>query len=72
MKDKVISNGFVRTFKGTWLNIQEVIEFGILKNPLGKFYIVALGKEHFDSAQISNDLDSENEAQAWLDYIMLQ
>ena len=72
MKEGVISQGFVRCFAGSWISLQEIIEFGILKSNKDKPYIAALGKERFDAVRISSDLASKSEAQAWMDYMMLQ
>lgn len=69
MKEGVISQGFVRTFKGTWLSLTEVPAFFIiLDDEDHKYYITAgtLGM------RISSGLDSQSEAQAWMDYMMLQ
>lgn len=72
MKDKIISQGFIRTFGGTWVNLNEVIELAILESDKKKPYIVALGDKNFDYARLSSDFNSKDEAQAWLDYVMLQ
>lgn len=82
MREKVISNGFIRTYSGPWNNLEEVEQIKVVSHTptdlrTGKdlddvFYIIAFQKNSSDWSYISSAFFSQNEAQAALDLIMLQ